>query len=199
MSRNVLFVCTANLCRSVTAEHVARQSALAAGVEWTFESVGLDVRADQALPPGVAGEMERLGISRGRARSIDEGAVTRAGLVLTAERVHRAEIVRAFPSAVVRTFTLLDFASHISHARRAAGSRTAATCDELREMAQLGRANGSRPEEIDIADPVRNGSATAMTDCFEIVSAAIASIVGGITPTSAEDDAAGPTEPRSAG
>jgi protein-tyrosine phosphatase len=179
----ILFVCSANLCRSVTAQAYAHRAALDSHqpVEWRFESAGTDVRPGQRLPAAVESAMEELRIPvTGRPRLIDEHAARSADLILTAERTHRATVARWFPFAVRSTFTLLQFANLVEAGRLAmTEGQPFDDPSDLHEIARIGRADiqPREDESIDIGDPVAARTAASMIDCANVIADAIGRIV----------------------
>lgn len=177
-SVNILFVCSANLCRSVTAAEFARRAAgplTASPVRWRFASAGVHVVPGQRLPARTESAMRDLGIPvHHRPRPVDESSVRTADLILTAERTHRGKVVERFPFAVRSTYTLLQFARLVEAGRAAAGDDV-----ELSRLAQIGQANVQALEDdtIDIADPVGDNTTTSMLHCAELIEIAIEQIV----------------------
>ena len=179
----ILFVCSANLCRSVTAAEYARRAALDSpvSVEWRIETAGTDVHQGQRLPPMVESAMEDLGIPvTGTPRLVDERAARSADLILTAERSHRAKVARWFPFAVRSTFTLLQFADLVEVGRvTVARGRAVDDLYDLRELARIGRSEMQPRDDasIDIIDPVAAGTSRSMIDCADVIANAIGRIV----------------------
>ena len=182
-SVEVLFVCSANLCRSVTAAEYARRAAsdLLDPIEWRFESAGTDVRPGQRLPAAVRSTMEELGIPvTTQPRLIDEQVVRSADVILTAERSHRARVASWFPFAVRSVFTLLQFADLVEAGRVGAmQERTLDRPSDLRELARIGRVDVQPRDDatIDISDPVSAGTAAAMVGCADLIADAVRRIV----------------------
>lgn len=175
----VLFVCSANLCRSVTAAEFARRCAERIDpttVGWAFESAGTDVAPGMRLPPEIARQMRELEIPlRDRPRPVSEISVREADLILTAERYHRAVIAQRFPFAVRRTYTLLQFAQLVDAGRLAEPEVAGEGPAGLHDLARTGRSHvhAMDDETIDIGDPVRSGSAAAMIECAGTISSAL--------------------------
>lgn len=113
-SFSLLFVCTANLCRSPTAEFLARQqmATVLPAEQWSIRSAGVRARAGEPVHPRSAEELLRRGVDVAGFRStqLTPELIGQADIVLTAERVHRSAVVRTDPRAAGRTFTLLQFA-----------------------------------------------------------------------------------------
>lgn len=118
----ILVVCTANVCRSVMAEHLMRSALRSAGLDGRIEvrSAGTQV----VIPPWDP-EPERHLVSRGavellrrRGITVETHARTRVDpqlldaseLVLVMERVHLQDIVNLWPPAAPKTFLLKEAA-----------------------------------------------------------------------------------------
>lgn len=151
----VLFVCTANICRSPYMELSARALG-PAGVSFTgagthgFDQHPVDdtmaaVLTARAVDPG---HLEQF-----RSRPLTRDLVTRADLVLTAEATHREFVLQEVPAAFRKVFTLGQFVESI------------ATVPTELHGADLVRAAARRRAAThpgsDIADPYRRGPAAA--------------------------------------
>jgi len=119
MTPVILFVCTANLCRSPLAQALAgaRWEQLSgtpltgtAGRQGTvrFASAGIAANDGSPAHPYTAAVLEDRGVPlHGFARrSLQDRYLNEAALVVTATRAHRAQCVQMVPSAVRRCFTL---------------------------------------------------------------------------------------------
>jgi protein-tyrosine-phosphatase len=147
----VLFVCTANICRSPHMEHLARSLAghdpsvrfASAGV-LGFTGEPMDQTMAATLPGGTDGF---------RSRRLSAAMVASADLVLTAESRHRAAVLEEHPAAVRKTFTLGQFAAAVAASDPALHGR------EL--VATIGAQRPAASAEHDIADPYRRGADAA--------------------------------------
>ena len=142
----ILAVCTANICRSPMVEALLR-----AELDPTaFEVASAGVRGwdRQPMDSMAAMELRRLGHSADtfRSHAIDSYLVESADLVLTATRDHRSEVLSLSPSALRRTFTVLEFA---------ALSQLVDGVDARELVAQAARRRSLAPADIDIGDPYR--------------------------------------------
>src|SRR5689334_19045898 len=112
----ILFVCTANICRSPMAEHLLRE-----GLRERLGPEAEDFVVSSAGTHGLVGEpmdgraretlrrqydLDGTGFV---ARALDEELVQESDLVLTASREHRAVAVTLHPRATRRTFTVREF------------------------------------------------------------------------------------------
>lgn len=146
---NVLFVCTANICRSPYMEQAAR--ALAGDAEITFASTGTHGLTGHRMEKAMA---TTLGTSDPEFRSqpLSRELVDWADLILTAESSHRTFVTEEHPRALRKVFTLGQFA------------RVAEAAPELRGRELIAAAGERRtpplPED-DIDDPYRRGKAAA--------------------------------------
>jgi len=111
----VLFVCTADHCRSPMAQQLLRQATVArfgAANTWEIDAAGTDTPGPWPLHDNAALVLaERLSsVADQWSRDITPLAIARADLILTATRHHRGLVVGNTPSAIGRTFTILQFA-----------------------------------------------------------------------------------------
>jgi protein-tyrosine-phosphatase len=163
----VLFVCTANICRSAYLEQAAR-SLDAKGIE--FSSAGTHGFTDHPMDDVMSGTLGAFDDTF-RSRRLTRAIVEDADLVLTAESSHRAFILEEHPQALRKVFTLGQFA------------RAAQASPDLRGRSLLTAAGERRtaplPED-DIDDPYRRGDAAAraaagkMSTMLSVVVAALA-------------------------
>jgi protein-tyrosine phosphatase len=100
--KRILFVCTGNICRSPTAEAVARAKALALGVSdrLDFDSAGLESYHVGDAPDGRARARATLrgyDLSKLRARKIAPADFEHFDLILAMDRGYLAELDRMCP------------------------------------------------------------------------------------------------------
>jgi protein-tyrosine phosphatase len=121
VTRRLLVVCTANICRSPVAERLLTR-ALADrrdvdGVDWAVTSAGTG-QYDAVVDPNTLSAAADVGIDVGthRARRITRGILDDDGadLVLTMTRSHLPTVVALDPAAWSRTFTLKELARRAS-------------------------------------------------------------------------------------
>lgn len=155
----VLFVCTANICRSPYMELTARalhaQHGKPGSVE--FSSAGthgftdrvMDTQMLEVLEAGADG-------STFRSRAVARDLIDRADLILTAEAKHREFLVEDHPRAFRRIFTLGQFAESMD-----APSTEGLSGRELIEA--VGKLRAPSKPEHDVDDPYRRGPEAART------------------------------------
>lgn len=149
----VVFVCTANICRSPFLEVSAR--ALAgedSGVE--FSSAGTHGYDAQPMNPEMVATLASASADDFASRRLTAAILQEADLVLTAESTHRSFILDEFPQHFRKIFTVGQFAATVAEHPDLTGRELVA--------AAAGRRTAARPEH-DIADPYRRGEAAART------------------------------------
>ena len=163
---SVLFVCTANICRSPVMELLARDMA-GEGATVVFASAGTHGYDDHPLNDDMAVTLTPGIGSEFRSRRLTREILAEADLVLTAENTHRTHILEEQPQLHRKVFTLGQFAA------------TAAQIPDLtgRELiAEAGaRRTPPRPQD-DVADPYRRG-ATASEQATGTITAMLGEIV----------------------
>jgi protein-tyrosine phosphatase len=109
----VLFVCTANQCRSPLAEAIATRVGASHPIE--FSSGGL-IRGGVAMPRiGVrVAAAKGLDLSMHLSRQIGASDLAEADVVLTMTRAHSREVVARDPDTWPRVFTVKQFARWLS-------------------------------------------------------------------------------------
>jgi len=147
---NVLFVCTANICRSPYMELFARQVAGPdSGI--TFSSAGTHGFRDSVMDTEMAQLLDASDRDAFRSRPLTAELLRDADLVLTAEHTHRQFILDDHPADFRKVFTLGQFAE-------------AARASDLRGrdlVTYAGEHRGSADPALDVADPYRRGPEAA--------------------------------------
>jgi len=107
----VLFVCTGNVCRSPVAERLFL-ARMRSGADMVATSAGLFALEGNGIDPPSARALIELGgdPSAHHARWFTPTLAESADLILTAQTSHRADVLRAVPAAMRRTFSLREFA-----------------------------------------------------------------------------------------
>ena len=150
----VLFVCTANICRSPFMELLTAHLA-GGGIE--ASSAGTHGFAGHPMDGAMAASLLRHGIPAQqvddfRSRPLTADLVAAADLVLTAESSHRRHIVEEEPAAAPKVFTLGQFATAAGEAEGETGADLVRAIWERRPAAE---------PALDVADPYRRGAGVA--------------------------------------
>ena len=112
--KKILFVCTANTCRSFMAEHLMKQLLKEEEFSGSIEVASAGVLALAALrpPDNALRVLKEAGIEPGnhQARKLDRDLVEEADFVLAMERTYRDRILREYPTSKGKVFLLKEFA-----------------------------------------------------------------------------------------
>lgn len=190
--RRILFVCTANVCRSFMAAAITRQRATEAGLDLVVTSAGTAVR-DIPVDPDARLVLRDMGIEvpDHRPRQLDRAIVRSDGrdLIVTMTRGHLREVVAADRAAWPRTFTLRELVRRLS-------SLTEMPDDWSARLAALGAGRTARdlmssdPGD-DISDPYGQSVAVHRESATVIGSLAGQLISSGLLRRSHEDAGGG--------
>ncbi|MGB0189838.1 MAG: adenylyl-sulfate kinase [Nocardioides sp.] len=167
----VLFVCTANICRSPFMELAARHLAGEAPIE--FRSAGTHGFTDHAMNPEMAVTLEPRGIAgheEFRSRPLTRAELDWADVVLTAEADHRRFILDDHPALFRKVFTLGQFVDSLTGQDGLHGR-------EL--LTAVGAHRTTASPELDVADPYRRGPEAcerAATHIESLLRAALAAL-----------------------
>jgi protein-tyrosine-phosphatase len=142
----VLFVCTANICRSPFMEMLSRDLAPEGAV---YSSAGTRGFTDAPVWEEMAVLLDERQIDHHgfRSRSLTGDHVEQADLVLTAETSHRRFILDDHPGAFRRVFTLGQFVEAVR------ADDSGATGPDL--LTRLGARRGLADPSLDVPDPYR--------------------------------------------
>lgn len=176
----VLTVCLGNICRSPLAEQLIRARAAEAGIdEIEVASAGLRAVVGAPMEPKPA----ELSLAFGgepaahRGTQLDDAHADAADLILTMTRNQRDEVVRRYPRAAQRTFTIVEFVrllgivsppaspvpAQLGSAEASAPLATRpATAERLRELvsqAARRRASVRLTADDDVVDPMGRSDA----------------------------------------
>ena len=156
----VLFVCTANICRSpymeLTARHLAREAGAEAEIE--FRSAGTHGFEAQPMNPEMTARLEPRGIAGHedfRSRPLTKAELEWADVVLTAEADHRTFILDDHPGMFRKVFTLGQFVESVGQV----GDEQDLHGREL--LAAVGSRRTTASADLDVADPYRRGPEAA--------------------------------------
>ncbi len=108
--RSILFVCTANICRSPMAAGLFRRIVQDEPEVWQVESAGINGRAGLPAAEYTLLVLQQRGIdfSEHRSRPITRSIVSDFQLILTMEKNHKEAIQAAFPDLASRVKTLAE-------------------------------------------------------------------------------------------
>lgn len=108
---NVLFVCTGNVCRSPMAEGFLREHSERRGLDVDVRSTGTHAWNGRAATFDGRKVMTELGvpIDDHRTLELDRDLVDWADLLLCMSTEHLREVLRTFPDAAPRSYTLKGF------------------------------------------------------------------------------------------
>src|SRR5215210_4411611 len=108
----ILFVCTANVCRSPMAEAIFNALAGERGLAWRAESAGVAALVDEGITPNARAALDEVGIyaNEHRARQVGEAMLEEADLVLAMGPRHVAALRRRFGDLSERVYALPQYA-----------------------------------------------------------------------------------------
>lgn len=155
----VLVVCTGNIGRSPMMERLLRRDLTAAGLgdlvdvsgagTWASEGHPMEPFAAQALRER---DVDPTGFA---ARLLQAPLVAGADLIVTATVEHRGDVVSLVPSAVRRTFTLLELARVVDRLPPAPGPTPVDPVSRMRDaVAWAAQNRGPTASDDDLADPL---------------------------------------------
>ncbi|WP_183094033.1 adenylyl-sulfate kinase [Nocardioides stalactiti] len=155
---SILFVCTANICRSPYMELRADAFLAEHPIAIEFASAGTHGFTDHGVDKTMAGVLAGRGVDDEqvagfRSRRLTRELVEAADLVLTAETSHREFVLEEAPGAFRKVFTLGQFAESVSRIDESVVGR------ELVALAGHRRAASTAAHEV--SDPFSRGRAAA--------------------------------------
>jgi protein-tyrosine-phosphatase len=149
----ILFVCTANICRSPASELLARR-ALPDETDVVFSSAGTHGsdggRANPEIATALPGDLDS---SAFRSRRLTTALLEDADLVLTMEAAQRTFILDEHPSLFRKVYTLGQFAQALEQAPRG--------LDRDALLAHVAATRGHADPAVDVPDPYRRGPEAA--------------------------------------
>ena len=147
----ILFVCVGNVCRSPLGERLlaARLSA----DRFEVSSAGVGALVGAGMDPEAASHLEVYGASADGfvARQLIPSMVKESDLVLTATKAIRSRVLEEAPTALRRTFTVLEFVALLDVVA-SDGDPVALVRAAADERSRAAR------QDYDISDPFRRGS-----------------------------------------
>jgi sulfate adenylyltransferase len=175
-SLRVLYICTANICRSPFMELFSRHLA-GPGAHVTFASAGTHGFVANPMDPTMAATLTArgvAGIKRFRSRPFSSDLMPHADLVLTAESMHRQFLLDDHPASFRTVLTLGQFAEAV----RASEDDLAG--HEL--LAAVAERRGQADPALDIADPYGQGPEAAAM-CADALDELLRVVVPALTGT----------------
>ena len=111
-TRQILFVCTANVCRSPMAEAIFNALAEESGLAYQAASAGVAALEGEDITPNARAALDEVGIyaNEHRARQVGEEMLEEADLVLGMGPRHVATLRRRFGGLSERVYALPEYA-----------------------------------------------------------------------------------------
>jgi low molecular weight protein-tyrosine phosphatase len=180
----LLFVCTANVCRSVIAERLAVAGLRArlgdAAAPFQVGSAGTAGQPGAAIHPYTALALGRLGAPAGgfTSRRLSAGCLDAADLILCAGRDHLELVVAARPAVSRRAYLLKEFARLAAAAAPPGGSPSPAgrARGVVTAAARLrGRVPYVEPADDEIPDP--GPTQESFARCASVIHGAVRTVL----------------------
>lgn len=162
---NVLFVCTANICRSPYME-LAGRAMLGLDSSVELSSAGTLGFIDKPMDPTMATafdhspEVTPEQVEAFRSRRLTRSHIDEADLVLTAESEHRQFILTEYPAAFRKVFSLGQFAGGVQ--------RVGSALSGVDLVKTVATTSGVAQIRADVADPYRRGRRAAAEAATQI-------------------------------
>src|SRR5947209_2160587 len=109
--KKVLFVCTANICRSPMAEAMFNAHAEEKGLPYKADSGGVAALIDEDIAPNARIALEEVGIyaQTHHAKQVSENMLEEADLVLAMGPRHMVTLRKHFGGLVSKVYTLREY------------------------------------------------------------------------------------------
>ncbi|MWV46559.1 low molecular weight protein arginine phosphatase [Paenibacillus sp. HJL G12] len=109
--KHILFVCTGNTCRSPMAEGLLRKMAKDRGIEVEARSAGVAAMDGMSMSRHAEAVLRDHDIDdRLTSKSLKRDAVIWSDLILTLTQGHKQHVIRSFPQAADKVYTLKEYA-----------------------------------------------------------------------------------------
>ncbi len=110
--KEILFVCTANVCRSPMTEAIFNALAEEKNLPWRATSAGVAALKGEDVTPNARAALEEVGIhpEEHRARQVSEAMLKAADLVLVMSPQHLRALHRSFGNLSDKVYTLPEYA-----------------------------------------------------------------------------------------
>ena len=114
--KKVLFVCTANICRSPMAEAIFNALASDKGLSFRAESAGTAALEGEPMAPNSVTALAEAGIQPEdhRGRQVSEALLSRSDLVLAMTPQHVAKLDSTYGSLASGIYTLPEYATGVT-------------------------------------------------------------------------------------
>nr|WP_246283732.1 adenylyl-sulfate kinase [Nocardioides perillae] len=170
----ILFVCTANICRSPYMEAAARHH-LGDTSRVVVSSAGTHGFDAKPTDAAMAAQLQARSIDSSdfRSRAVTRELLDEADVVLTAEATHRTFLLEDQPEAFRKVFTLGQLAAYVESSGTTARGRAL--------VAEAAASRGSASPGLDVADPYRRGDAAAQA-AAEHIDRLLATVLPALTP-----------------
>lgn len=139
--KQVLVVCTANVCRSPLVAALLQQRVTAAHLEQhvSVESAGVRAVPGHAVDPVIVAMLDEMGadLARDFAAPVVEAALRQADLVLVMEEAHRQALFYRLPNALPKIFLLSEMAGRNEDIDDPHGGPNAVYAEVLATVSQM--------------------------------------------------------------
>jgi len=184
----ILVVCTRNACRSPMIERILLA---ALNSHWPDDqgvqvhSAGTHAAIGSSMHPLARAVLDDRGLSADfHSQPLSEKMIRQADLILTGDRGHRASVVTAVPSAVRRTYCLLQLARLADATPRQPVADAVSAIRHLLASTPyaLAHARPGPPTADDLADPIGKRK-RAYQQCAQQIDNAVERILAPIIPS----------------
>jgi protein-tyrosine-phosphatase len=151
---SVLFVCTANICRSPMAMALWRAKVGASASEWRIESAGTWAMDGQQAAIRAQSVLREIGleVTSHRSRTVTSEMLLSFNLILTMERGHKEALCVEFPYIVRRVYMLSEMTQDMYDIQDPVGGSEADFRETLREIDNILTAGSERINQLAAGD-----------------------------------------------